>query len=348
MRLIRAFGHYIAAIFLVLFVVVLPLTIWAYNLQEAVFNRSLQQQIVQSDNLYTSALPTLFTEVVFDVNEDELSQEGQYIKAAVEDFTQDEWQQTFLLLTPIDWLKEQITTNLDATIAWLDSSDIRPPVALDLTLVKDRLTSDEGQQFVQLVIESQPECDASQQEALAQALGDPSAELPQCSPQGDTRTTLTEDLNEAVVVTANDLPDNVPTQEELEQPISERQRTEFLNTKLSVRVVRRVPFLIFLLPLWIMLLIHLITVRTFKGFFGWTGWALLIGGILTVLTSFDVTPILLVSRGGSDPQTVESFIFLTTIISQITRPILIQGGIVLGVGLLCALLSSTLKPAVDK
>lgn len=344
MSFIRAFGHLVAAPFVVLFILILPLTLWAYTLQQAAFNQSIYDRMIENDNFYTSALPFLITEAAFPPDEAGLSPGSIYIRRTLDDLTDDEWRQVADLLAPTEWIRGQTEENLDATLAWVDNTSVRPEVGFELETLRERLAGAEGAQLAQLLVDSQLICtDEENLTMVAYVDGDTSQELPQCKPQGDTSDLLVENLTLVITDSSGRLPGSIPTPEEINRELSADEQQQLLNTKANIRIVRRLAVMVFILPIALLLLVQIITVRTPKSFFGWYGWSMLLGGLLTLGSTTDAFPLLALGIFAPEPVQSEVAVFVSTLFGQLTEPVLFAGAAVTVVGLLFVLVAFVLK-----
>lgn len=344
MRLIRAFGHLLAAPFVVLFVLVLPLTLWAFTLQQAAFTRSIYERIIENENLYTTALPILITEAAFPPDEEGLSPGALYIRQALAGLSDSEWQEVAELLAPTEWVRAQTQENLDATLAWVDNNSVRPEVGFELETLRERLNGPEAQQLAELLVEAQPRCSEEQAGQIEAYIADNINEpIPLCQPDGQTEADLVEQLVLVLTDTADRLPSSVPTQAEMSSTLTADEQQEILNVKANIRIVRRLALMVFILPVTLLLIVQIITVRTPKAFFGWYGWSMLAGGMVTIGSTTDAFPLLVLNTLSTEPIRSEVAVFVSTLFGQLTEPVGLSAAAITVVGLLFVLIAFALK-----
>jgi hypothetical protein len=348
MKFMRFIGKVIGLLLLLVFLVVLPATVWTFNIEQALFERSTYQQILQSRTLYNGVLPTLLprlirnAEAALDAPED-----ARYAAQVFADLDEQEWQQVIRLLMPPPWVQRQLQTNLNALFDWVDGPQIRPDLQLDLAELKHRMGGDEGQQVVGMVIENWPACTGPQQEQMQEALSEDSGikgELPSCRPSGEPlRERLTDELDAALASTASQMSDSVPLHTTLRRTSTLQERLSWLFLKLAVRVVRRVAYLVFLAPLVILLLIEIATIRSFKSLFRWYGWAGFIGGLLCLSLPIDLYLLSL----GQPAARRQALLLAAELVVQISQWIMLHGAIITVVGLVMLVIARLIVPPID-
>lgn len=343
MGIFRFLGKLIALLLFVVFLVVLPATLWTYNLQRAMFERDTYRRIVENRSLYTVFLPEFASELIHGVEPTpEIVSDARRAHQVFVELSEEDWQTVAALITPADWLQDQIKYNIDALFAWVDGPHPVPEFRFELAEMKDRLAGEEGRQVVQLVVEKWPACSTSEEARLkvtleSEAVG--TKPLPSCRPGDEAlRAGLIEAFADSIAVVAGEIPDRLP--EDLDAgSLTLRERTEWLNNKLSLRVIRRVSYLIFLLPITFLLLIEIFAVRSFRSLFRWYGWALFLGGLVSLLLLLPLTSFPLVAwrimwgTGAVDPLTLPVIIGITNLLNLIAQPILFQGSGIMVVGL---------------
>jgi hypothetical protein len=361
MGCIRFLGKVIAFLLLLIFLVLLPTLLLTFNVQQAMFERDTYRRIVEDPSLYTVFLPSLLPGLVRDIEQSpDVPLDARYAGQLFSRLDKDDWRSITTLLAPVDWIQGQIERNLDAFFTWIDAPQVAPDFRIDLTEMKRRLGGDEGHEMVQLVIESWPACSASEADTMQQVLDDEAdaeTPLPACLPDDDAlRDQLNDSLNDAVAIIAEETPDALYAGEVSagDRPLSLEERTRLLNIKVAIRVIRRVPYLVFILPLAILLLIEIIAVRSFRELFKWCGWALFVGGLLSLIMLLVLTTSPLIGwqvalrRGWVEVTMLPVTVGMLSLLGQIARSILLQGGIITAAGLVMLSLASLLARREDR
>jgi hypothetical protein len=348
MKFMRFIGKVVGLVLLLAFLVVLPATVWSFNIEQALFERSTYEQILQSRTLYNGVLPTLLPRLIQGAETaPDAPEDARYAAQVFANLDEQEWQQVIRLLMPPPWVQRQLQTNLNAVFDWVDGPEIRPNLQLDLTELKRRMAGDEGQQVVGVVIESWPACTDAQQQQMEEALGEESGvegELPSCRPSGEPlRGRLADELNAAVARTASQMSGSVPLYPALRRAPTMRERLSWLFLKLAVRVVRRVAYLVFLAPLVLLLLIEIATIRSFKSLFRWYGWAGFIGGLLCLSLPIDLYLLSI----GQPAARRQALLLAAELVTQINQWVMLHGAIIAVAGLALLVIARLIVPPID-
>ncbi|MCC6904227.1 MAG: hypothetical protein IT326_00190 [Anaerolineae bacterium] len=354
MGVIRLTGKVLGLILLLAFIVLLPVSIWLYNVQGILLNRATYERLLTSDDLYTEALPTLASAVIIDsINAPEspdLTPEARLAGVILGSVPAAASPQMGQALFSPEWLEEQTRRNFDALFDWFEGDIVRPAIAVDLSEMKARLGGDAGRDVVELVVSGWPACSTAQMVVMEAALAPGSATadtVPACEPAGDLRDTLVERASASLAFVSEELPESIPPAEDLARPLTEQEEFQYRSIKLAARVFYRTAFLIFAIPLLFLLLIEIVAVRSFKSLFHWSGWGLLLGGLLALLLSLEALPLALVvamSGGQSTPVGMQSAILLMSVLNQVSRSIFVQGGLVIAAGFLLLILARLIPP----
>jgi hypothetical protein len=361
MGCIRFPGKVIAFLLLLIFFVLLPTVLLTFNVQQAMFERDTYQRVVEDPSLYTVFLPSLLPGLVRDIEQSpDVPPDARYAGQLFSRLDKDDWRDVTTLLAPVDWIQGQVEHNLDAFFTWIDAPQVAPDFLIDLTEMKRRLDGDEGREMVQLVIESWPACSASEADTMQQVLDDKAGaetSLPACLPGDDAlRAQLNDSLNDAVAIVAEETPDALYAGgvSASGQQLSLAERTRLLNIKVAIRMSRRVPYLVFILPLAVLLLIEIITVRSFKELLRWCGWALSVGGLLSLIMLLVLTTSPLIGwqvalrHGWVEATMLPVTVGILSLLGQIARSILFQGGIITAAGLVMLGLASLFARREDR
>lgn len=353
MGFFRFLGKVIAFLLLIAFIVVLPALLWTYNIQSVLFDRSTYANISQNRSMYTTLLPAALPRFVDDMAARSPSDEARYTAGLFDNLGSAEWQEIANLLFPVDWIQEQIDRNAEALFAWIDGPDVLPAFVVDLGEPKSRMAGPEGEQATELVVGTWPICTPEQAQVVEAVLDEEAdvEDMPACQPDDAAlRTRLLDAISEGLTTTADATPDSLMADE---SQLSLQQSQQWLNLKVYLRVARRTSYLVFVLPAALLLLILILAVRSFKSLLRWYGWGLLLGGLLglLVLVPVSFSP-LLAWQLASGSQEVEitllpALLALAGIMSQITRPILIQSGAAAAVGFVMLGLASLIRDKVE-
>lgn len=348
MFLIRFIGKVIALVLLIAFILILPVSLWVFNVQSILFSRPALEAILEDPIIFNEALPSLTTAIVQQVaasDDAEVRAEAWYARELFANIPPDSTEQVGNQLLSTAWLETQVRYNLGAVFDWVDGPGVVPHFRWELGDMKARLGGSEGQGVVESVVGRWPDCSPEQEvaiQAFLTSVVSGSNSLPACQPRdSELRERLIEKINTSMAFIGDEIPEVLPEEERLAE-LTEQERAEWLNLKLALRVFNRIAYLIFLVPLILILLIEIITVRSFKSLFIWLGWGLLPAGLIALLILIDITPLALLNtlngQAAVDPVSLQTAVIVLSVVRQISNDVLLQGGIITGVGLALILL----------
>lgn len=353
MGIMRFFGKLIAFLLVLLLIILLPVTLWLYNLQRVALDAETYTRLISNRSLYTEVIPGTLMGVVQSVEDDPNASVAERAMAGyLANLSSDDWKTILETLAPASWLQSEFDRNIQAIFDWLDGPSIAPHIGIDITPFKVHLTGSEGEQVVRTIINSWPEC--SEEEAVdtlaildGEAVDDDAIVAP-CRLEGSDNVRLTQDVTDVVVTAADALPDTLPRQLVFTDPTLQEE-ADILNAKLFLGITRRVAHLIFLIPLILLVGVELFAVRSFKSLFSWYGWPLVMGGLLSFLPLL-AFPIVWVALFAAE--SVGGFRFFVTLMSIFTssygRPVLIQGGIITVLGLVFLIIANVIRSPEER
>lgn len=174
--------NFLAFLVLVVFVVLCPLSLYAFNLPRTLFDPGLYKRTLSESKFYEKIGPLVADLIANDLAERSESEgaEGELPPLDEEEIAELE-EVVAQLIDPV-WLKQEIEANIDAFSAWLEGEEDLPDITFDLRPVKEELP--EVLPKITLILfeaqwEALPLCAAGE----LPALGD---EGPSCRPPGMT------------------------------------------------------------------------------------------------------------------------------------------------------------------
>ncbi len=345
----KFFGNVIAFFFLVIFLIILPAIIWTFNIQQAMFEPETYEQILGKRAFYNHVLPSMVAGLTTANEEGDQPIPAEQTDLPLnpqvfDNLTTEDWEALTELLLPAPWIKGELERNVEALFKWFDGPNIRPDIYFELGEVKERFSGKEGQEALDLVVASWPACSPTESQLVEAYLDDDldAAEFPACQPNGDLKERLMDDLSESMVTTGKDLPKFAPDREYMDNPIDPAERDQWLGIKFVLRVARRVSYLLFLIPLVLLLLIEIFAIRSFKGLFKWYGWASLLGGLATLFPLLDMLP-LAALRGMTNARQAELIFGAAVAVNRtFGQPILYQSVALIVIGLILLAVASQL------
>lgn len=344
------------AILLGLFIVIglLSFNAWRVLFNPSLVKESLTEEFITSE-LVPATLEVFSTwrakqrfenkESLSGVNEPDIVLLVSFMKAA-------EWREVKELLITDDFIINTVSSSVDGLYAWIDSKDIWPDINWDMELVKQRLSGQEGRDAVLIAYHALPE-------ATDEDIADFKHRLSQVPPgveilynlcqfpdkwngkKVDWREDQIADYMDALASVNDNLPAIFNFSTEFGQSASEEN---LILVKTFLRAIRITALAGGLLVVALIALIAGLKVRSRKALGKYVGIPLLAGGALVVLLALIGRPGIIAAVKGvllsavSDYARLEISNSLTRLMSVYFLPLLIQGAVIAGIGLLLLLL----------
>ncbi len=210
----------------------------------------------------------------------------QGLEPLTADMSEDEVDQLHRLLIPDQWWEDQFRSGVDAFYRWIDSEATAPQFVLDLQPIRERLRGEAGEEAVDLVMASWPECTLGQLRMLAaEILGGGEPTEFRCRPPDPYRSLLRGALLEALRGAARTMPATATV-----APIDDSQgdAAEFARLKRNLRLARWLGSWGWMVPVALLGLIMAVNVRSLKTWGLWWGPPLMAAGVLSAFFAFIV------------------------------------------------------------
>ncbi len=352
-------GRFLAILAACMFIVTLPCATWMLSTGQMLLDADSYKNALSSENVYADLIPALLPAIA-ESEHDPTNPDALTLVSIVGNLDANDWRRISELLIPPQWLRSQVENNLDTFFDWLNDAIPSPNLRFDTASLRQRLSGREGQQAVNLFMESWPACTDEQLDVLLHFEERPNAEFPFCQPSGEYVAVMSEALTGILREQANRLPDVFPPPGWLE---NNAVRRELNNLKLGVRWAQT-----FVVELWIMAaallsLIVFFTVRSLKSFGRWSGVTLLLSGIAAVIPiPFLLSPFLLpnalavalsdgefgprgpgIGPGLGDADSYLEYIaqgITRSVIGEILMPVLILAAVMIGLGFVGLVISA--------
>lgn len=324
----RKFLTLLVAVFLV---VLIPVSLYAFNLQQNLLRPDVYREALASDQVYQALIDFLGNAAASRAED-----EGTSISAA----DLEELQSLAVEALPRDWFTSQVEANVDAIFRWLDSDRPLPDLALDLQEVKPHLIP----LFRHVVLR--------QWEALPPCPGDGLPTLdeegnPLCRPPGMSQKRFLSlagvSLDREIAQGLREVPDRL-TLAELQDQAGEGSPQELETALQQIRVLvnaLRLGSLILLgaTALAVVILV-LLAGTSAPSLLGWTGGTLVAGGLTSAIPAL-AAPTLLdrvlgtMTRGGGAEGRVAVELIQSTLAplaEAVTASIISQSLVVAAIG----------------
>ena len=261
----------------------------------------------------------------------------------------DDWNEMRQLIVTDEFITHLISDSVDSFYGWLDSSEPSPAFMWDMTELKDNLTGQAGMDAIMVAYHALPECtdeDIADFEARLAAMP-PGVEILYnlCQfPDPYAEDQIGDYVNALV-----DVSDNVPKDYDFSRMLGGEQSTGFFMAgKVLLRAFRTLGPFLWAVPLVVLILMGAIGVRSWGDAGGWLGVPLLLSGGLVVGGTYSSRAAMLsalYNRFGEDispllqEELKRSFFALS---GHVFQPMLIQGAIIAGLGLVLIVLGAVL------
>ena len=362
----RCLGRLIGLILVALFIIILPLAMWTFNVQRIMLDGATYKRVFASENFYTDLVPRTLP-ALLKAFETGSPPPGQVtFLSLIEHTPSAQWETIAADLVPVNWVEAEVQDNLDAVLNWLDGDVDELHIPFYMEPLRRRLDSLAGESALVRMGEALPACSPDEELLFEQFVaGEAGATFPYCRPSGaENIAALGRIMNTARLEAIDLLPpqlDVIREMHAMEQDTTGTQNTGdvFSDEQLgrfrsSVRLWRGLLPLALMVPLAVLSLIVIAVVRSKKSFFGWIGSALLLGSLVTLLPLF-LLPFA-VSEAGYETSLEQGFAtggaliaevvgarMIRLMISAFTWPVLIESAILVGTGFIFLVLSVLLN-----
>jgi hypothetical protein len=358
----RCLGRLIGLSLVFTFMVVFPCSMWTFNTQRIVLDGDTYQRVFKNADFYADIQPNVLPALLKDLDTTDMEPGEVSLRQVIEHLDSRTWDDIVRDLVPLNWVKDEVETNLDSFLAWLNGDQ-------DLELIfhteqlRRRLAGPQGDAAVQRMADSFPACapDAVQQFAQFVA-GTEGVEFPYCQspadPQGlvilidnarqEAVGQIPVELN--VVEEMRRVADEQTQQGNVDLPHDSFSDAELNRFRSSVRLWKQLLPLILMIPAALLSIVVIVAVRSSKTFFRWMGWALVLGSLATLLPLFFLPFIAQdlnfqseleggFAAGGALIAEVIGNRLIRLLVGQFTWPILEQSALLIVVGFVSTVIS---------
>lgn len=166
-------SRYVTGLIIVIFVLVTPGLLLAYNTQQTVTRREFYNRLLDSPTLFEAAIPEIAEELVQAVAQDPQARQSPTVNLSAED-----WETIIQAVAPPEWLQSQAQKIADAFFNRVHSGEpFLESATISLGQARDRLLQDPQRIVLNVLVEAQPPCMAGQEFVDTQA-----NLLPACRP----------------------------------------------------------------------------------------------------------------------------------------------------------------------
>ncbi|MEA3350762.1 MAG: hypothetical protein U9Q82_09095 [Chloroflexota bacterium] len=357
-------GKTISFLMVVILVILLPISILAYDIGRVIFNPPLVKEVL-NDIVTESELIPAALQWYSQRRAKQRYASGEAIawddEPDVVDLLSfvniDGWIIIRKQVLPDEILEEWLSVAVDGTYTWLDSDDRVPDVAFDLSAFKQRVKSEHGRNAIQVVFDSLEPCSKEEiadfKSRLAAAPAGEEVLYNLCRFPEPWFEDQVSDYHESL----DDLVKNIPDIFGLTEELADTEDTEGVGPekiKSQLLLIRALMQWSYLIPAVLLLLILALTVRTLKSLGNWWGIPLTIGGALLLILSLAyqaiIITLLTIGPLSEIPSRVrqEAITAIMQLAVRFFQPLMWQSLVVLVLGVALIIVGVAIKPKTLK
>lgn len=338
-----------------LLVLTIPLSLFLFDLGKAVFNVPLVKQIV-TDEVINSDLIPLALEWFSDRRAQERVDLGEALVGIDEPdvvllmsfLDRSDWKQIKAEVLPDEILAEWVSVTVDGVYAWIDSPYRVPQIIWQMQTFKDRVNSEHGVNCIVIAYSNLQPCTQVEiqdfQSRLAAAPAGTDVLYNLCAFPDPWH----EDQFNDYVASLQDVVNNIPPSFALTEELAQVEDTAGVGPetlKQTLRMIRFLAGIAWLLPLALLLLLVVLIVRSLTSLGRWLGMPLIAGGILTLLPALAyrrvITTFLAAGPLSETPELIrqEATRAILRLAAEVFRPLLFQATAIVLLGLALTILA---------
>ncbi len=348
----RAFGKFLALLVACVFVLTLPLTLWMYNAGQFAFDAARVEAAVLDLLLEENLLPVGLQSFAAQGGMTDMAGglPAETVQELFGRLTLDDWKALQEILLPERILAPWVSAAVGGVYTWLNSDAPLPVIVLEMDEFKKNIAAGGGEQAVQLIFDTLPPCTAEQAAEYARAAEEGTispCRLP--DPGGAEQMAVFLGVLETMVA---NLPSTIDLTGGTEGAAAAGALGLYplkLQLGMAQTAARWAPWL----EVALLLLILAFAIRSLRELGRWWGIPLLLAGALTLALGLSY-PALLNVGGVIGPLSElppavqgEALKVISFLLAEILDPLVVQGGVLAGVGLVLLIVGAVARPADD-
>lgn len=346
------FGKLIGLVLGFVFVMVATISIWQYNVDQTLIEAGDDIETVLTEDFYDAVVPYILPAIASTLQKKD--EKGPEFQELIQHLDQEDWNSIVPEVLPSDYVKAEVDRNMMVFLEYVDGESARLNIEINTEQLRENLLGRPGDSMVNRIFIALPICDATSEAQMRAYLDDGSQPFPYCKP-ADTalQSEAFAELTTFKDTMARDLPDTWRLREkyadQINGTIEAADEELYLNIQRPAALNRKLYPLNFLIPVAILALIIIFAVDSGRSFLRWMGWPLLLSGIF-VLIPLGLLPLLLADKAGHENNLQALRIdtirgALLSFIPQLSRPILVQGTLMVACSFLLLFVSFLLPEA---
>jgi len=343
----------------ILLVLTSLVAVFGYDVWRVAFNPTLVKQMLTDEIINSPLVPRILEDLSLRRAQERV-ESGESLSGVNEPDVilllsyvgYEEWDQIRSLVITEDFVTHVVSVSVDGLYSWIDSAEAAPQFVWDMSELKERLIDQPGEDSIMIAYEQLPECTDEEVADFTGRLGAVPLGVEVLYNLCQFPDPWYEDQVDDYIHALIDINQNIPENYDFNQLIGNTGLSggTLAAVKTFLRLMRFVGHWGWIMPLVLIILIAAIGVRSFGDLGKWVGIPLVIIGLLLLGTVLLVKPSLLemltnaISAELSDLLHSEIMASFTRLSDHIFQPMLIEGAVFLGVGVILIILMIAIKP----
>lgn len=358
-------GKTLLVIFGILLVISLLLTLIGFNIYRVLFNPTQVKELLFSEVKNSNLVPAVFEYFSVERAKSRI-EKGEALSGVSEPdipllisfLEMEDWRKIKNLLVDDEFITHLVSVSVDGTYAWIDSPDMYPQIVWRMSPLRTAMTGDPGKNSILVGYEALPDCTQEQLDDFTSRLA--------ASPPGVEvlynlcrfPAPLKDDQIDDYIHSLVDVNNNIPTEFSFSQMLKENNTSASMMTRLIKSLLKTIRWFGrwgWIVTLVIIGVIFLFGFRQIRQLLKWFGVPFVVSGCVLLiiyllglgLWNKWLTTLLLSQT--SDVVRREVAASLTHLSSSINTPLLIEGLLILAIGIGLLVVNGVLvKKAIAK
>jgi hypothetical protein len=290
MNILSTLSKGLAALFAAAFVIVFPLMLFIFNVDQHMMQPQLYKTALEERGLYEE-IPSLLAKELGKLSDQMQPDQAENRRTeafakVMQSLDEKDWLFMVETLMPEDWAQAQVEEAVDSIFAFLDGETETIDITVSLEALKSRLGGPQGEDVLIRLVEALPQCTASDLINFTFGLftGD-NPDLPICAPPTDLIKDNIDSLGFLLTMAADAIPNSITIQLTEEEFAANAPQNEAADTNLvaAYRMTKRLRTILPLVAGGLLVGIAVFAVRSFHGLLRWWGWPLTLGSAAAFL-----------------------------------------------------------------
>jgi hypothetical protein len=270
-----------ASVFALIFVLTLPLAVFALSASRVIFSPEVMARIISSRMASSGFMERVIVDDVFNSLIPSQGTDEAGVTRAFAYLSPSDRGEIASLIFPAGWIEAQVNSSVNSIYTWLDDEQPAPVIQIDMMPVKENLLSGGVEDLIEITVDSWPACSIEQVDSLARLLLGDANEVEFCEPGEPLRSGVVEFASILLYDLVESSPDTLLVGEG-----EDSMGAEAREAKAQIQSLRALMRWGWFLPFSMFGLITILAVRSLRDLSRWWGYPLLLGGISTIMFTF--------------------------------------------------------------